>query len=211
MFSARTHLSLSLFLSLRLLSFCSARAHTSLSLCICSVYVQRAHTHIFLSLHLLSLCSVRGREEQSLIRLNTDIMLLASLILHASIAKIPAQLLSLFYLIRQRLDYKDFCADLHLVKESWLCSLNGSRFNHFFIFIPLSDNRNSKIYLWKQFYWEFSCIKIQYVGTERQTNVIISNICYVHFACSEEVCCPFLQICKQVCVSKLLTNKISAV
>ncbi len=30
--------------------------------------------------------------------------------------------------------------------ESWLCSLTGSRFSHYFILIPLSDNRNSKIY-----------------------------------------------------------------
>ncbi len=39
----------------------------------------------------------QGREEQSLIQWNTDIMLLASLIVHASIAKITAQLLSLSY------------------------------------------------------------------------------------------------------------------
>ncbi len=53
-------------------------------------------------------------------------------------------------------------------------SLNELRFSHYFIFILLSDNRNSQIY---QFYWEFSCIKIQYVGTERETNVIINNKC----------------------------------
>ncbi len=72
-------------------------------------------------------------------------------------------------------------------RESWLC-LNGSRFIHYFIFIPLSDNRNSKIYINENsFFREFSCIKIQYVGTERETNAIINNIGYVHFACSEEV------------------------
>ncbi len=32
-------------------------------------------------------------------------------------------------------------------------------------------------------------VKIQYVCTERQTNVIINIIGYVHFACSEEVSC----------------------
>ncbi len=32
-------------------------------------------------------------------------------------------------------------------------------------------------------------------GTERQTNAIINNIGYVHFACSEEVSCPVLQKC----------------
>ncbi len=58
--------------------------------------------------------------------------------------------------------------------ESWLCSLNGSRFSHISYSFPLSDNRNSQIY---QFYWEFSCIKIQYVGIERETNVIINNKC----------------------------------
>ncbi len=63
--------------------------------------------------------------------------------------------------------------------------VNGLRFNRFFIFIPSSDNRNSKINKWKQSYWEFNCIKIHYVGTERQTNAIINNIGYVHFACSE--------------------------
>ncbi len=45
------------------------------------------------------------------------------------------------------------------------------------------------------------------IWTERQTNVIINNIVYVHFACSEEVSCPVLQNCKQVCVSKLLSAK----
>ncbi len=85
--STCTHISLSLSLSLSLrLSaqfLFSARTHISLSLS--------------LSLHLLSFCLARGREEQSLIQLNTGIMLLASLILHASIAKITAQLLSLSY------------------------------------------------------------------------------------------------------------------
>ncbi len=31
------------------------------------------------------------------------------------------------------------------------------------------------------------------MGTERQTNVIINNIGYVHFAFSEEVSCPVVQ------------------
>ncbi len=91
-----------------------------------------------------------------------------------------------------------FFVQINILEGSWLC-LNGSRFSHYFIFIPLSDNRNSKIY---QFYWEFSFIKIQYVGTERETNVIIN----VHFAFSEEEL-PCVQKCKQVCVSKLLSAK----
>ncbi len=75
--SARTHLSLSRSLSLRLLSF-SPSARTHLSLCICSVSLQRA------------------AEEQ---RFNSvkHRYYVASLILHASIAEITAQLLSLSY------------------------------------------------------------------------------------------------------------------
>ncbi len=73
--------------------------------------------------------------------------------------------------------------------------LNGSCFSHYFIFIPLSDNRNSQIYQWKLFYWEFSCIKIQYVGTERETNVTINIICpFCMFRRSELAC---VQKCKQ--------------
>ncbi len=74
--SARTHLSLSL--SLRLL--CSARAHLSL----------------FLSLSLSLSASAQQREEQ---RFNSvkHRYYVASLILHASIAEITAQLLSLSY------------------------------------------------------------------------------------------------------------------
>ncbi len=50
------------------------------------------------------------------------------------------------------------------VGEWCVRSFNGLRFSHFFIFIPLSDNRNRKIYQWKPFYSEFSRIKIQYVA-----------------------------------------------
>ncbi len=52
----------------------------SLSLCICLVSVQRA-----------------AEKSSAFIQLNTDILLRASQILHASIAKITAQLLSLSY------------------------------------------------------------------------------------------------------------------
>ncbi len=45
------------------------------------------------------------------------------------------------------------------------------------------------------------------MGTERETNAIINNIGYVHFACSEEVSWPVRKKCKQVCVSKLLSAK----
>ncbi len=49
-----------------------------------------------------------------------------------------------------------------------LCILKGLRFSHYFKFIPLTDNRNSKIHKGKQFYLEFGCIKIQY--EHRETN-----------------------------------------
>ncbi len=55
---------------------------------------QRAH--ISLSASALFLFST-AEKSSALIQLNTDIMLLASLILHASIAEITAQLLSLSY------------------------------------------------------------------------------------------------------------------
>ncbi len=60
----------------------SARTHLShtLSLCVCSFSIQRT-----------------AKKSSTLIQLNTDILLLASLILHASIAEITAQLLSLSY------------------------------------------------------------------------------------------------------------------
>ncbi len=51
---------------------------------------------------------------------------------------------------------------------------------------------------------EFSCIKIQYVGTKRQTHVIINSKCTFCMFRSE---LPCVQKCKQVCVSKLLRAK----
>ncbi len=76
----------------------SQRAHTfSLSLSLSISLPLSFSLSLSLCVHLLSFCSARSREEQSLIQLNTDIMLNASLILHASIAEIKAQLLSLSY------------------------------------------------------------------------------------------------------------------
>ncbi len=191
--SAHTHLSLSLSLSLRLLR--SARAHLSLSLslslCVCSV--QRAHTSLSLSLS-LCVCSACGRERSSaLIQLNRYYV--ASLILHASIAEITAQLLSLSYVYLISSDDGAIImifVQMNILEGSWLCSLNGSRFSHYFIFIPVSDNRNSKIY---QFYWEFSFIKIQYVGKDRETNVIINNKCTFCCCHVQKKSCP---VCKNV-------------
>ncbi len=112
----RTHLSLSL----------------SLSLCVCSVSVQRA------------------AEEQ---RFNSvkHRYYFAFLILHASIAKITAQLLSLSYVYLISSDDGAIIMIFLCRLTSWkgelvmYSSLNGSCLSHYFIFIPLSDNRNSKI------------------------------------------------------------------
>ncbi len=125
LFSAHTHLSLSLCV-------CSVqRAHTPLSLSLCVCSVQRAHTPLSLSLSLsLCVCSVqrartplslslrllsaRQREEQ---RFNSvkHRYYVASLILHASIAEITAQLLSLSYVYLISSDdgaiIMIFCAD----------------------------------------------------------------------------------------------------
>ncbi len=150
----------------------SQRTHTPLSQSFCVCSVQRAHTSLSLSLFLslsLRLLSARQREEQ---RFNSvkHRYYFASLILHASIAEITAQLLTLCIWFHQTaVRLSGFFVQINILEGSWLCSLNGSRFSHYFIFFPLSDNRNSKIY---QFYWEFSFIKIQYVGKDRETNVI---------------------------------------
>ncbi len=126
----------------------SACTHLSLSLSASAQFLsQRAHTP--LSLHLLSFSSAIGREEQ---RFNSvkHRYYVASLILHASIAEITAQLLSLSYVYLISSDdgaiIMIFFVQINILEGSWLCSLNGSRFSHNFIFIPLSDNRNSKIY-----------------------------------------------------------------
>ncbi len=60
----------------------------------CFPSTSHARTSLSLSLSLHLLCSAHGELG---FRLNTDIILLASLTLHASIAEITAQLLSLSY------------------------------------------------------------------------------------------------------------------
>ncbi len=140
-----------------------------------------ARTHLSLSLSLSASAQFLFSERQRGVALSVKHRYyVASLILHASIAEITAQLLSLSYVYLISSDDGAIIMIFLCRLTSWkgeLCSLNGSRFSHYFIFIPLSDNRNSKIYQWKQFYSEFSLINIQYVGTEREPNVIINNKC----------------------------------
>ncbi len=76
-------------------------------------------------------------------------MLLASLILNTSIAEITAQLLSLSYVYLISLNDSAIIrifVQINILEGRAGYSHNGSRFSHYFIFIPLSDNRNSQIY-----------------------------------------------------------------
>ncbi len=150
------------------MSACSARTHTSLSLSL-SASVQHA--------------AERGAGFNSV----KHRYYVASLILHTSIAEITAQLLSLSYVYLISSDDGAIIIIFLCRLTSWkgelvmYSSLNELRFSHYFIFIPLSDNRNSQIY---QFYWEFSCIKIQLCGHREGNKCIINNKCT--FAFSEE-------------------------
>ncbi len=104
----------------------------------------------------------------------------ASLILHASIAKITAQLLSLSYVYLISSDDSSIIrifVQINILegRAFYVVLMSRVSITIFYSFRCLTTE-TVKIYKWKQFYWEFSCIKIQYVGTERQTNVIINNI-----------------------------------
>ncbi len=130
----------------------------SLSRSASALFSARTPLSLSLSLSLaLRLLSARQREEQ---RFNSvkHRYYVASLILHASIAEITAQLLSLSYVYLISSDDGAIIMIFLCRLTSWTgelvtySSLNGSRFSHYFIFIPLSDNRNSKIYQSKQFY-----------------------------------------------------------
>ncbi len=156
--SASTHLSLSLSLCVCLVSL-PARAHTSLSLSLslslsasasasAQFLSQRAHTPLSLSASAQYLFSKRRRGAALSVKHRYYV---ASLILQASTAEITAQLLSLSYVYLISSDDSAiimiFFVQINILEgRAFLCSLNGSRFNHYFIFIPLSDNRNHKIY-----------------------------------------------------------------
>ncbi len=105
---------------------------------------QRRHTILSLSLCGSALFSERRREVALSVKHRYYV---ASLILHASIAEIRAQLLSLSYVYLISSDGGSVVrifVQINILEGSWLCSLNGSRFNHYFILIPLSDNRSVK-------------------------------------------------------------------
>ncbi len=108
---AHTSLSLRLFSARTPLCLCVCSARVQLSV---SASVQRAHTSLSLSLSASDLYSARQREKQ---RFNSvkHRYYVASLILHASIAEITAQLLSLSYVYLISSDdgaiIRIFCAD----------------------------------------------------------------------------------------------------
>ncbi len=86
-----------------------------------------------------------------------QIYYVASLILHASIAEIDClyHMCIWFHQTTARLSGL-FCRLTSWKGAGYIVSMG--RVSVTISFIPLSDNRNSQIYKWKQFYWEFSCI-----------------------------------------------------
>ncbi len=103
----------------------SARTHLSLSLSLSASALFSARTPLSLSLS-LRLLSARQREEQ---RFNSvkHRYYVASLILHASIAEITAQLLSLSYVYLISSDdgaiIRIFFVQINILEGSWLCTL----------------------------------------------------------------------------------------
>ncbi len=124
----------------RCLAF-TARAHTSLSLslslslCVCSVSIQRAaagreeqcfnsakHRYYFACFSNFTWCKYSRNHSTAIVII-----------------------LCVFDFIKRGLYHQDFCEDYILEGRAGYL-VNGSRFNHYFILIPSSDNRNSKIY-----------------------------------------------------------------
>ncbi len=121
------------------LSF-SARTHLIL-------YLHSLSLSISLSLSLRLLCSVPDWNKEQCFQLKH--IYAASSRNHSSAIVF---ILCVAYLILSD-DGTIINRDLFCRLTSWkgeLFSLNISRFNHYFIFIPLSDNKNNKIYKWKQ-------------------------------------------------------------
>ena len=152
---------------------------------------------------LLSLRSARGWKE---LRFQLKHWYVASLILHISITEITAQLLSSSYsvayliFIRRRHDYIFLCRLTS--RKGELVSLNGSRFSHYFIFIPLSDNKQSNVSM--KTVLRILLHQNTVCGTERQTNVIINNKCTFCMFRSELPCHAKMQtgLCKVLSAKK---------
>ncbi len=112
---------------------------------------------------------------------------IASLILYASIAEITAQhsyclCLCVFDRIRQRLDYYPIIRQINILEGRVSVIISYSS--------RCLITETVKYFNENSFIENFAVSK-QYVGTERETNAIINNIGYVHFACSEEdLPCP---------------------
>ncbi len=83
-------------------------------------------------------------------------------------------ILCVFDFIRWRCDYHDFFVQINILEGRAGYVLMGRVSVTISYSFRCLTTETVKIY---QFYWEFSFIKIQYVGTERETNVIINNKC----------------------------------
>ncbi len=130
-------------------------AHTTFPLSLCVSSVQRAHTSLSLSLGASARFSAWQLRCSTLSQTRYYV---ASVILHASIAEITAQLLPLCYVYLISSDngsiIRIFVQINILEGRAGFFSLNGSRFSHYLIFIPLSDNRNSKKYINENYFIE---------------------------------------------------------
>ncbi len=116
--SARTHLSLSASAQ-----FLSQRAHTSLSLCVCSV--QRAHTPLSLSVRLL--CSARAHTSLSLALSASAQFLFSDRQILCCFSNFTCKysrnhstaiviILCVFDFIRRRCDYQDFFVQMNILE-----------------------------------------------------------------------------------------------
>ncbi len=139
LFSTRTPLSLSLSLSLSASALFSPRSplSLSLSLCLCSALFSAQHLSSSLSLSLcvsalfsarapLSLSASAQRREEQRFNSVKHRYYVASLILHASIADITAQLLSLSYVYLISSDDGAIImifVQINILDGSWLCTL----------------------------------------------------------------------------------------
>ncbi len=169
-------------------------------------------------MRLLSFCSASGREEQRFNSVKHSLLhryYVASLILHASIAEITAQLLSLSYVylissddgaiirIFVQINILEGRAGYVLMDRVSVTISYSSRCLTTEIVKYTNENSfienlaSSKYSMWHR---EAHLFVLHLLVL--QTNVIIN----VHFAFSKEEL-PCVQKCKQVCVSKLLSAK----
>ncbi len=135
-----------------------------------------ARTPLSLSLSASALVSARQRGPALSVKHRYYV---ASLILHASIAEITAQLLSLSYV------YLISSDDGSIIRIFVQINILISSYS----FRCLTTETEKKIAMKTVFIENLAASKYS-MWAQRQTHAIINNIGYVHFACSEEVSCP---------------------